>query len=401
MMNIHTQEQLAIIPDYGFTQFQYRFAEGTESARALNNIFFDSKNPPSYTGIANESFAGTYTAGVCNGWTADAGVTATESSSGGLPVQRLTGLNGFAQAFRKTAAVTGLTAGRIYYLTISVKKISGASGNVQIRWDGMVNGSTAISATNANLDTGGFSPHYFYGIASGTTTNVEITSDDATLVIEIQNMIVQEIGGGNHMVMYHDLYDRAARGSNYYDFDGSTMYAIIKDSRQANLDMGTKWSCATIVQLDGPQTGVITTKWNPVGNQRGWQSFRFNTTNRSLEAYWSNTGGNINSQFSANNVIPAQPWSGFKCVGMSFNNGVVSFYVNGVLVANGASSGVGTTVYDNTSDAFMGMVPNSAGNPASHFEGKLGKQVIWNGSALTAAQHAQVFNILRHGYAII
>src|SRR3990167_139492 len=396
----YANEQAAIIPDYGFTQFQYLFREGTESTRSLNNIFFDSKSPPTYASTFSGNFA-TYTGGVADGWTADVGVTATESSSGGIPTQRLTGLNGFSQAFRLTSAVTGLTNGYIYYFSVGVKKISGASGNVQIRWDGIVSGTTTLTVTNANLDTGNFSPHYFYAIMDGTTTNIEVTSDDPTLVIEINNCMMQEVGGGNHMVMPHDLYSRASRGSNYYDFDGTSMYALITEERQSNLDLQNKWSCACIVRLDGAQNGVVTAKWLPTGGQRGWQSFRFSTANRRLEAYWSSTGGNVNSQFSANTIYDAQPWSGFKCIGMSFDNGTVTFYVNGKLQANGASSGTGTTIFNNTSDAFMGMVPQADGSPGAFYEGPLGKQIIWSGSALTAAQHSQVFAILRHGYTII
>lgn len=384
------------LPEYGAIRFIYNFEEGVDSVPSMKNILFDSRTPATYSLTLQELFDGTYTAGVEADWTADAGVTATESSDdAGGSAQRVTNMNGFAQALRKTSAVA-ITTGNIYRIEFAIKKISG-NGTFQVRVDGF--SATSFDVSDSDLPTG-FKPIYFYGRATAATTNIEITSDNATLSVDIAQFLIVEVSGGNHMVMDHNLYSRSGRGVNYYDFDGATQYFRIDDSRQTSLDMGTKWSCAAVVKMDANVTSVITSKWNPTGAQRGWQSFRVaQNVNRKLQTFWSQNGSSVTSQDSANNVVPAAtPWVSYACIGLSFDNGTVTFYYNGVAVANGAKTGTDTSIFNNTAPAIMGMVYDAAGNPSVFMNGKIGKQIIWNGAALNAAQHTQVLNAVRSGY---
>ena len=401
MKNNYTTEELANIPEYDSIQFLYLFNEGTEADIEMHNIVFDRKTPATYGAsvATNSELDGTYVAGVAPDWSIDAGVTATETTDdiNATPAQLLSNLNGAGQAFRQTGIT--ITDGQIYIVEAGLRCNSGA-GNVAISFDGMKDTAT-YSVSTANLaPVTGYSVIKFFVVANGASTIFQLTADSVGIELEVSQMSLKPVGGGNHMVMNHSLYDRSERGDNYYDFNGTDHYFAIDEARQSNLDLQNKWSCVTILRVDGAQNGSLTSKWNAVGNQRGWQAFRVLTANRRLETYWSSTGTNAISQVSANNTIPAHPWASYACIGTSFNEGVVTFVLNGVLLTNGSSVGTGTTIYDNTTDVLMGAAYNPTGDLAAFFEGRLGKQIIWSGAALTLAQHKHVFNILRSAYGI-
>lgn len=384
------------LPEYNAIQFYYRFEEGIGENRFKDNIFFDATDPPTYGAnlVTNPGFDGTYVGGVAPNWSIDVGVTATEDVDDydSTPAQRLTNLNGFTQAFYQTGIP--LTVGNIYYVQFGFRRISG-NGNLQIKCDGL--SATSFDIANADLNLVGDPDAYvvghFYGIASAASTQFELTSTDTSLVIEVTLVQINEVGGGNHMVMDHDLYSNADRGINYYDFDGSTDYAQIKESRQTNLDMGTKWSTLAIMKADS--NGLSASKWLNTGNQRSWQAPRV-TGARRLLVNWSHNGATTSNVQTADNTVPAYPWPNYVCIGMSWDAGTVTFYQNAVLVPNFSSSISGTTIFNSTAS------PNLGRDEAAsiYLNGRLGKQVLWNGVALTAYQHRQAFNILRTKYGI-
>lgn len=397
----YSAENQRNLPDYGAVRFIYNFEEGADNNVSMNNILFDSRTPATYGSelVTNGTFEGTYVGGVAPSWTAAGGVTATESSDASEgKVQRLTGLNGFAQDLAASSAIT-ITSGSVYKVSMRLKKVSGSSGAFQIKFDGL--SSTAYSIANGDIPLD-FKDAYFYGVAQSASTNIEITSDDPTLVIEVALISLVEVSGGNHLVMDHNLYSRAGRGVNYYDFDGATQYFYIKDSRQSGLDIAGNWSYAAIGRVDAAATMVPMSKFNPIGAQRAYQGLRFNNGSRRYETYWTN-GGGVNSALGANNALPAAPWARYYFMSMSFTAAAASplaFYLDGVSSAV-ASSPAGTAIMNASCDFRIGAhFDNATGAPTLLWNGRLGKMVIWNGTALTASQHLQVFNILRTGYGI-
>lgn len=383
------------LPEYNSIQFYYRFEEGKGGNIFKDNIFIDSTDPLSYGAnlVTNPGFDGAYVAGVAPSWTIDAGVTATEDVDDVdlTPAQRLTNMNGFAQAFRQTPIA--LTIGSIYYVQFGVRRISGA-GNLNVKCDGLSTTSFDIANADLNLaDPNAYVVGHFYGIATAATTQFEFTASATTLVIELTQVQINLVGGGNHMVMEHSLYSNADRGDNYYEFDGTTDFAKITDARQSNMDLGSSWSSVAIMRADSD--GLSASKWLGTGSQRSWQAPR-TTALRRLVTFWSHNGSTVSNTQTNNNTVPAYPWTDYLCIGMSFAAGVVTFYKNGVLQANLSSSISGTTIFNSTAAADLGRDEAAT----LYFDGRLGKQILWNGAALTAYQHRQVFNILRTDYGI-
>ncbi len=388
------------IPAYSATQFIYYFEEGVDNSVSMNNILIDSRYMPVIGAevVTNYDFEGTYVGGVAPSWTVDAGVTASESTDdAGGKAQRLTNMNGFAQAMRQTLA--GLTVGQVYRIEFTPKYISGA-GTLRLRATGF--SSTSFDVSNAKIPTG-FKAVYFYGVATAASFDIEITSDNTALTVDIAQVTVKAYGGqGNHLVMDHNLYSRSSRGVNYYDFDGATQYFYIKDTRATGLDMATKWSYLAIARWDASATGVLASKFNPSGNQRGWQASRFQSGSRRLETYWSSNGTATANTIGTTNVLPAPPWATYRCVGHSFDGTSLtptSHYLNATLTTN-ASTNAGTAIFNNTSDMRIGTHFDGVGNPTLYFNGRIGKMIIWSGVALTASQHRLAFNLLRSGYGI-
>jgi hypothetical protein len=71
--------------------------------------------------------------------------------------------------------------------------------------------------------------------------------------------------------------------------------------------------------------------------------------------------------------------------------------MNGVEVPVTTVTGAATSVFNSNTITYIGRDANGAG---FFLDGRLGKQILWNGAALTPAQHSQVFNILRTDYGI-
>ena len=382
------------LPEYNAIQFFYQFHEGVEPGISANNIFFDSKSTPTYGSdvLTNGDLNAPYTAGVASGWAIDAGVTATQAVDvqDGGGAQQLTNLNGAGQAFRQTGIA--ITTGNIYLVTVNLRCTTPA-GTLSISLNGMTD-TTAYTANTVSLNPAdGYTQIRFYTIAASGTTNLQITCNNTAMVCQIGSITLKNVGGGNHMVMKHSLYTASDRGDNYYKFDGVSDYASITDTRQSNMDLGTKWSSVAIMKINSD--GRACTKWNATGNQRGWEACVALGT-RQLATYFSTNGIDTNTRTTAVNTLPAFPWTDYMCVGCSFDNGTVTFYINGVNSPTTTVTGAGTTVFNNTSDAYIGR--DSGGT--LFLDGYMGKQALWNGIALTAAQHKQVFGILRTEYGI-
>lgn len=382
------------LPEYDAIQFFYRFEEGLETGLSINNIFFDNTDRPTYGAdlLTNGTMDGVYVAGVAPSWAIDVGVTATEAvdviDAGGA--QRLTNLSGSGQAFKQTGIA--VTDGNIYLVTVNLRCTTPA-GTLSISLNG-ASDTSAFTIDTAGLNpASGYARISFFIIAAAASTDLKITCNDTSMVAEIGSCTLKNVGGGNHMVMKHSLYTRTDRGENYYDFNGSSDYASITDTRQTSMDLGTKWSSVAVMKVDSD--GRACTKWTAAGNQRGWEAL-VTLSNRSLATYFSHNGTSTNTRATAINALPAYPWASYVCCGCSFDNGTVTFYINGVLIPTTTIIGAGTTVFDNTSEAYIGR-DSSAG---LFFDGRMGKQALWNNAALTAAQHRQVFNILRTDYGI-
>lgn len=393
------------LPAYDSVVAEYRFEEGLAPTGSMNNIFFDSKNPPVISStnlVVNGDFSGTYTGGIAPNWTADVGVTASEdiNESGG-PAQRVTTMNGSAQALRRSAS-DPLVVGDIFKISVRVKRNAGA-GNLQLRCDtinGMTGGAT-YDIPNSAMPVGVWATFYFYGTAAFAGNDVIITANNTALDVTISNFAINEVEGGNHLVMDFNLYDEASRGVNFYDFNGADEFARLHNNRQVGLNISQDLSFVAICKLDVDQTGVLFSKWNPQGNQRGWQAPRVTSTGtfRRYETYWSHNGTALNTQASLDNSAPATiPWSNWQSIGMTKSNQTVQFYQNEASLANGASSITSGVIFSNTSSAIMGATLNTSGNPIVFFNGRIGKVVVWANTVLTRQQYLQAFSFLRSSY---
>lgn len=393
----HVLQDERNVPEYEAVVLQYDFDEGQAPAGSINNIILDSRTPlqQGTNAIPNPNFSGTYVSGVAPDWVADASVSASEDSQ----KQQITNLSGTSQALHTSSAIT-LVVGEVYQVVVNVTYNSG-TGDLQIQLTGM-NGvnSTLYEIDNATLVANGSGKYYFYCVANSTSSTVSITSADTSLDVTLEDFSVIQQLGGNPMVMDPDVYDKANRGINYYDLNGTDQYFYIADSRQTGLDFGSApFTIASIVQPVNAQTRPFA-KWQTNGNNISYD-FRIGSSG-DLRLVLSDTG------ISATDTIDSVeglslPTTNFIYYSLAFNSGNAEGNLNGSALTLNYSSGppmTTTSVYDGAAPASIGCVFGATSNPTGFMQGKVGKIIVWNGVALNQTQMVQVYNILRSGYGL-
>jgi hypothetical protein len=388
------------IPEYNSIVTEFRVKEGKSGFQgSMNNILFDSKEVAvlGATLTTNDEFAGTYSSGVAPDWTVDGGVTATETTNlaGTAPAQRVTNMNGVSQGLQGTG-LTGLTVGNIYVVNIIAERVSG-TGNMQIQLDGFGGMSGTYDANNSVFPTSITNNIRFYLVAESTTSTVTLTADDTGLVFDVELFTVQEVEGGDHMVMPFDLYDESNRGEDYYDLNGVDQYFYIHDDRQSGLSFGSDaFSIASIVYPDGYNARMFT-KWDSA-NQRSvdWRI----ASAKDLRLFISEDGSTFTDFIDGDTVI--NTLSQYYFVACEFSAGVGSINLNGVNETVTYASGPPLTsdeCFASTAPAAIGCI-FSSGSPAQFMDGRIGKMIIWKGVSLSESQFNTVFNLLRGPYGI-
>lgn len=390
------------VPDYDSLVFEYKFDEGQATAGSMNNIIFDNRTPAIFGAdtVTNPNFTGTYVAGVAPNWSVDAGVTATETTTSlGLPAQRVTNMNGVSQGLQGTSLT--LVTGDIYVMSFTIALLAG-TGNIQIQLAGL-NGMTGTYdiASTVFPDTNDIS-FFFYGVAKATSSTLTITADAVGIDLRVSQFSVKAVGGGNHMVMDHNLYDESSRTNNSYDLNGTDQYFYIEDVRQSGLDFGSEpisIACISQAGTGSANTDLI------AKNKNGTVSYSFRREASFVRLYVSSNGTTFQNFRSAVSSLPALSPTSFEYIAISYDtpNGLAKANYNGTDLAITYSTGpplTVTTFFDSTYRATIGASFNALDVPANFHDGKVGRMLVWKGVSLTAQQHETVFNILRATYGI-
>lgn len=392
------------IPEYDSVVIQYDFNEGqSTNAGSMNNIVFEKKTPAVIGSeeVTNHNFTGTYSSGVAPDWSVDVGVSASEDSNAlGEQTQRVTNMNGVSQGLQGTSLT--LTAGNIYVVGIEIVKNSGA-GNLQIQLDGMNGMTGTYDIANADLNAN-YTAYKFYVVASANSSSVTITADNTALDVSIDKFSVRDVGGGNHMVMDHNLYDRSSRDSVSYDLNGVDQYFYIEDARQTNLDFGSdQFTIACVAQAGANANGTdLIAK-----NKNGDAAFSLRRESSFLRQFVNDTGGvgAFENYRSPNPSLPALPASNYEflCSGYDTPNGLARMNINGsdqTLTYSVGPPLTVTSLHDTSYRASIGASFDGLNNATSFFDGRIGKMIIWKSAFLTETQMIYVFSILRQAYGI-
>lgn len=391
------------IPNFKATVIQYSLNEGQSANLAsMNNIVFDSRTPADFGPnlVTNGDFDGTYVAGVAPDWSVDAGVTASEGVSPlGAQIQIVTNMNGVSQGLQGTG-LTGLTVGGIYVVDLQVVRRSG-TGNLQIQFNGFNGMAGTYDISSANLAASTVTEIKFYLVANSTTSTITITADTTALDMEIYSCSLKNITGGNHLVMDFNLYDRANRDSNTYDFNGVDQYFYIEDSRHKALDISGKFSMAFILKADSIAGGHMIGKWKNLdyaylAQIAGAQGF--------LRTYVSANGSTIQN-FRGSTGTGTMPHTSYHFMGTSYDtpNGLGRMNTDGVEDTVVYSTGPPLTITSLSNNSYrfaMGCSFDLSNVPSNFYNGKLGKVIVWSGVYLTQKQLIQAFNLLRTEYGI-
>lgn len=390
-----------LIPNWDAIVMLYEFREGKAAAGSINNILFDSKDPPliGTDVIENGVFHGTYSAGVAPNWAVDAGVVPSEGVGiGGEKAQRVTNLNGVSQALKQTGRT--LVAGDIYEITFSVKK-EGGSGNFQVQVDGMnAMSSNTYDVADGDLSSSGFVDYHFYAVASGTSTDIFITADDTSLDFTIKDFHVKPVEGGNHLVMDFDLYDKTNRSVNSYDFQGVDEFFYIENVRVSGVDIGSNPFSAISMIKPKTTSGSGSMFAQHSSADRAFD-FRLGVSG-DVRLIVSANGSAIQNIDGSTNI--STPASQFLCAGVGYDtpNGLGNIFINGQEDTTGYSTGpplTVTSIWDSSERVTLGC-KYGGGIPNGFFDGEIGKLAFYNGVQLNALQQNIIFNRFRGEYGI-
>ena len=167
-------------------------------------------------------------------------------------------------------------------------------------------------------------------------------------------------------------------------FDGTDDYISIAD----NTDLDITDNLSVFFRAKNANAAIasseyILSKWLSTGNKREW-SVAFDTSEK-MHFYVSGDG-TASLYAITDAAITVDEWHDYCC---TFENGVITLFVDGYEVASTTAGTATTTIYNDTQPMYIGAYNN--GSPAAFYEGNICDVRVYSGTsaALTESQVAE------------